>query len=150
MINIKQTLYNRCQEVLLSKIDELEIIITSINQSKSTETKSSAGDKFETGRAMMQMEEDKITAQLEIAKHTYNKLSNINIEQHSETIRLGSLVKTKLRHYFLTVALGKIRINDETFFCISEEAPIGQQLLGKSIGNTIEFNKIKDKITQII
>ena len=149
MLSLKQTLYQTCLATLAAKMVDLQKAIDSIDESKQNETKSSAGDKYETGRAMMQMEADKITAQLELAKQTQSQLQQINIDQSPDRIQKGSLVVTDQRTYFLAVSLGRVVVSEQSCFCLSPDAPIGQLLLGKRVGEEIVFNGRKEEILEI-
>ncbi|MDG1298287.1 MAG: hypothetical protein P8P48_14170, partial [Saprospiraceae bacterium] len=62
---------------LSKRISDIEQNLLNIEQSKAQETKSSAGDKFETGRAMLQAEEDKLFGQLNRNKDLLLKLKVI-------------------------------------------------------------------------
>ena len=130
-------------------MDSLKEYIDAIHQSKNLETKSSAGDKYETGRAMMQLELDKINVQQAQVQQTYRQLLQIQLEDASDTVRLGSLVTTTNRRYFISVGLGKIEQDGLSYFCISPQAPIGQLLMGKAVGDRIHFNGQEDEILGI-
>jgi transcription elongation GreA/GreB family factor len=145
----KQKLHNTCLIHLEERITDLKSRIASIVESRNNETKSSAGDKYETSRAMMQMEEDKVVAQLELAQQMQSRLRQLNTLATDETIRLGSLVKTSLRNYYLSIGLGKIVLDKENYYCISTDSPIGKLLLGKKRGDTIAFNGVKDEIKEL-
>ena len=64
-MNLKEQLYNHCLEIVEKRFEMIQTIITGIQQSLLSETKSTAGDKHETGRAMAQLEQEK--AQTEVA-----------------------------------------------------------------------------------
>lgn len=150
MLTRKEELYQVCKEELTTKIADLEKMINSINDSKNNETKSSAGDKYETGRAMMQMEEDKITTQLEQTRQTLSELQQISPGQEHETVRLGSLVTTDQRTYFLAVSLGKVTVGDRAYFCLSPDSPVGKLLMGKTTGEAIVFNRTQELILDVV
>jgi len=52
---IKEALYKACEEDTEKRINVIERNLKSIEESRNNETKSSAGDKYETGRAMLQI-----------------------------------------------------------------------------------------------
>ena len=103
------------QEVLFDKIEaqmaSLNKAISSIEESKLNETKSSAGDKFETGRAMMQMEQDKTESQLAVLNVTKNQLKQISPDLKCTEGMVGAIVKTDADHYYISVSLGKVLID---------------------------------------
>ena len=61
---LKQNLYNQCQEFIDNRFETIQNTIKDIQKSLLSETKSSAGDKHETGRAMLQLEREKAGQQL--------------------------------------------------------------------------------------
>ena len=64
MTTIKQTLYNFCVTYINQRMATAQQAIHTAQASANEETKSSAGDKYETGRAMMQLEIEKIVRSL--------------------------------------------------------------------------------------
>ena len=55
---IKQKLYNLCHAYLDNNIQNAEAVIADAREAARNETKSSAGDKYETAREMMQQDID--------------------------------------------------------------------------------------------
>ena len=100
-------------------------------ESRDSDTKSSAGDKFETGREMMQREMDKISASIDQSKNQLNFLSKINLNRPYSTVDLGCLIITDQGIYYISIGLGKVEINAEIIYAISLESPIGQLFKGK-------------------
>ena len=60
---LKQNIYSQCLLILNQKIEELNSALATATESANNETKSSAGDKHETARAMMQLEQEKLSLQ---------------------------------------------------------------------------------------
>ena len=114
------------------------------------ESKSSAGDKFETGRAMMQRERDKNAKQLTEAVHIKQVLKQINWQRKTETVEAGSLVITNQGAFFISISVGKIVIEETTYFAISMATPIGKLLQGKRVGEEASFNGRSYQIKEII
>ncbi len=148
-MNIKQQLYNFCEEFVNKKLQTIEHTIRSNQNDLASETKSSAGDKHETGRAMLQLEMEKAGQQLQEVNKMKAVLSRVDLSESSQNIRLGSIVKTNLANYFIAISAGKITIDNETSFAISSSSPIGSQLLGKKKNEKISFNQQEIKITDV-
>ena len=104
----KKSIIDRLNEIVLERINESVTEINSINDSKANETKSSAGDKYETGMAMLQMEEQKANVQLAKAKELQKTLSMIDPTEKQDSAQLGSLVETSNGNYFISIGLGQI------------------------------------------
>jgi transcription elongation GreA/GreB family factor len=146
---IKKALFQACEAHIEKRMKTIRDRLTSIEESRNEETKSSAGDKYETGRAMMQMEEDKAKKQLSEILLTQKALSEINYESSSEQVRPGSLVLTDHGRFYMAVGIGKVKYDDESYFCISPHSPIGQLLIGKKQGEEFTFNGLTRKIESV-
>lgn len=111
-----------------------------LQESLNSETKSSAGDKHETGRAMVQLEQEKLAQQLQELERTKSTLQKIDIGKTSDKVSLGSLVKTSMENYFIAISAGVFEQNGRTVYCISPKSPIAQLLIGKENGDEFNFN----------
>ena len=148
-ISIKSLLYKKCAENIHQRINTLEQTLTSIEEARNQETKSSAGDKYETGRAMMQIEEEKSRTQLSQALAVKKELMRIDISTRTQKGKLGSLVITNKGKYFISIGIGKVILKDGPYYCISRLSPIGTQLIGKEEEEEIEFNGNRIRIEEI-
>ena len=119
-------------------------------ESRDSDTKSSAGDKFETGREMMQREMDKISASIDQSKNQLNFLLKINLNLPYSTVDLGCLIITDQGIYYISIGLGKVEINAEIIYAISLDSPIGQLFKGKRVGDELEFRGKTLKINQLL
>lgn len=140
-MSIKQDLYKQCAQLVDKRLNSINIQIADIQNSLLSETKSSAGDKHETGRAMLQLEREKAGHQLAEIEKTKAFLSKINIEKKSSQIGVGNLVFTSKAHYFIAVSLGALQSDGKTVYAISPGTPMGLLLLGKTVGDKIIFNE---------
>ncbi|MGW9684488.1 3-oxoacyl-ACP synthase [Flagellimonas sp. 2504JD1-5] len=150
MDNIKEQLLNFCWESIEEKAARLKKRSTELQESLGSETKSSAGDKHETGRAMVQLEQEKLGNQLMELDKTKAILQKVDVAKNSSKIILGSLVKTSTTNYFIAVSTGMYVKEGDTVFCISPSAPIAQLLLGKEQGDSIAFNGTKMEILEVL
>ena len=97
-------------------------IIASCKQDLNSETKSSAGDKHETGRAMLQLEMEKAGKQWVEVQQTQVLLSKVSIQPTKGPVRLGSLVHTSNGVFFLAVSIGKLDIDGGAFCDFSKRS----------------------------
>jgi hypothetical protein len=129
-------------EMVDDKIESLNNIIKSLEESRNSETKSSVGDKYETGRAMVQIEIDNNQIVLFKAieqKNLLSKLENIATQYISN----GSLVFTNKGNFYIGISLGKFKLDEVNYYAISSDSPIGKLLIGKGLNEQIQFNEIK-------
>lgn len=138
-----------CRQLLNEKVELLENAISEATQSRDTATKSSAGDKHETARAMVQLEIEKLGGQLSQAQVMLRGIDQIDATQELTTASVGALVVTTKGTFFLGPGLGKIEIADETLFCVSMSSPIGQLMMGKTVGEEFQFQSSMTEITGI-
>ncbi len=131
-----QCLLNLVEEKITTAKAEIE----SAREAQQNETKSSAGDKYETSREMMTQEIEKHAKSLADAEQQKNILLRVVAIKSSAQIELGSLVKTNQGNYFLAVGMGNIKMEAYAVQTISIQSPIGKTLLNKKQGDYFEFN----------
>jgi transcription elongation GreA/GreB family factor len=119
-------------------------------ESRDSDTKSSAGDKFETGREMMQREMDKISASLDMLKGQLAQMKRIDIHENPTRVGLGRFIETDAENYYLSVGIGKLSCSGTPFYAISADSPLGELLVGKQINEIIELRGRKITIKSIV
>jgi len=149
MMTVKDELYKACKVFIDDRLQSVLDRIANIQESLKSETKSSAGDKHETGRAMLQLEREKAGNQLADIQEQQELFSKVTIGGVSDVVRLGSLVYTSSGIYFLAISVGAITVATNTYYAISPRSPIGKVLLGKVNGDVFVFNGVTRTITAI-
>ena len=149
-MSIKKQLLEQCGDLVGMRLRLLQKSILDIENSLNSETKSSAGDKHETGRAMIQLEREKLGNQLRIVEEQRNILKRIRIDKTNHTVVLGSLVTTTKANYFIAVSVGEISIDGISYYAISLNTPVGQLLLSKQVGETVMFRGEPQEIIKIL
>ena len=108
-------------------------------ESANEEGKSSAGDKYETGRAMAQLEIEKASSQLAEANKLKQALVQVPADALGPVVKPGSLVVTNQGRYFISIAAGSLTVDDKTWFAISAGSPLGAILVGKKEGDVVKM-----------
>ena len=150
MISIKDQLHKKCIAIVDDKIKVQEKAFSDIQNALLSETKSSAGDKHETGRAMLQIEREKIGRQLSELARIQTVLQKIETTTVSPVISLGSVVYTSQHQYFIAASLGEMTLENDSFYCISPQTPIGKILLSKRKGDLVNFNGTSIEILEVV
>ena len=148
-VEIKRELYHKCTEYIDQRIESIQKKLDNVAESRSNETKSSAGDKHETGRTMMQLEEQKATVQLYAALEVKQTLNQLDVEMTNTQAGLGSLVRCDTGNYFIAISAGKLVIEGTKYYGISLPSPIGLILAGKSAGDEVKYNGKVMKILEM-
>lgn len=138
---IKKQLLQACAAQLASRRQAVDAILANVAHSLKEETKSSAGDKHETGRAMLQLERENAGKQLAQIEKLEAILQRVLTTVSSGPIHLGSVVVTSQNNYFISIPAGEITINEQNYYTIGATSPIGQRLLGKEDDDVVNFRE---------
>ena len=137
--NTKVELHEKMVSRLKSRIEQLLFDLEEKRQDINDQSKNSAGDKHEVGRAMAYIEIEKLTQQLELNKKMLFELGEIEF-QTSDAVRKGSLIQTNQGFYFASIAFGKLEYKDDTYFAASTSSPLMSRMIGKKVGDSVSFN----------
>lgn len=147
---IKTAVYHHCESYLRQKAKGYLSQDQSLLESLDSEGKSSAGDKHETGRAMIQLEREKLAQQRERNDQDIKTLDALKNKTTTVHLAPGALVNTSLASYFLAVPADAFSHNDKKIYCISPQSPIGQLLLGKKAGESFSFRGNSIKVLEVL
>ncbi|MCP9753826.1 3-oxoacyl-ACP synthase [Lacihabitans sp. CCS-44] len=136
----KENIITTAQNLLQSKLIELEKAIFNVQNAANEESKSSMGDKYETGRAMAQNDRAMLENQKNELLKDISTFENINFEQETEFVKNGSLVHTSIGYILVSVSLGKIVDDGVSAMLISSASPLGTELSGKKVKDTVTMN----------
>jgi len=135
------------KEKIADKIQKLETLIGETRASNN-DTKSSMGDKYETGREMLQQEINNLQVQLNEVLKQQNFLNTI-LPKSCEKAERGAVVKTEKGLFFISVSLGEITVEGQKIICISPESPLAKAMNEKKEGDLFSLNNISRKIVEI-
>lgn len=147
---LKNTLLNHCKDVVEKRYGKIKQTIAGIEESLFEESKSSAGDKHETGRAMLQIDRENAGKQLQEIEKLQQLVRKIDVNSKSDYARLGSLVYTNQATYFLSISIGAVPVGKTSYMCVALNSPIGQLLSGKKKGEAFVFNKKEITVKSIV
>jgi hypothetical protein len=140
MSDLKAKLLEQCVNYVQKRIDEARQAVFDAQDAANEETKSSAGDKYETGREMMLQETNRNQTQLNEANKLMASLNRISLQAPVDRAEAGSLINTNNGRFFLSIGAGMINIDGQPFFAVSPSSPIGLKLMGKKAGESFELN----------
>lgn len=143
----KENLASLLQNKITEKIQNFEKLISETRASNN-DTKSSMGDKYETGREMLQQEINNLQTQLNEVLKQQDFLKTIPVKI-SEKAEKGAIVKTEKGFFYISISLGEIIFENQKIICISPESPLAKAMHGKSETETFFLNNIPQKIENI-
>ncbi len=144
----KAQLHQHCLALLTERIRELEEAVANVQESRNNETKSSAGDKYETGVEMIQQELERTQGQIDQVERQKDFLNRISMTPNT-IIGEGSLVITDKAKYLIGIPYGELKLETGNVYCISSASPIGELLTGAQKDDVISFREQKFTVTEI-
>jgi len=150
MSTLKQQLLTTHLEYLQDKIDAFRDMIEGLSLDAQNDAKSSAGDKHETALSMMHLEQEKLNRKLAEFTTQKQKIKKIDGASVAEIIGIGSLVQTNKLWVFISEALPKVVLDEQTIFSVSPESPLGSELIGKKKHDIVLVNQVEYIVHQIL
>lgn len=137
---MKNQIYQACLAFIQQRIATANEGMKQAQEASNDDTKSSAGDKFETSREMAQQDINRNKLLLADAQQQYNFLLTLADIGELPNVRTGSFAITDQGSFYISISAGQLALNGEVYFAISAVSPIGKLLLGKSVGEQFTFN----------
>lgn len=137
-----------CEQVIIQRIASSNKAMDDAQAAANQEGKSSAGDKYETSRAMSHLEKEMHARQLLAHQQDLNALRTINVQSIYIAPAPGAFVQTSKGSFFIAAGLGKQTVNGELVIFLSPISPLAQQLIKKKVGDEFDFMG-KSTITNI-
>lgn len=140
---ILQTVKNRIAEKML-KFEEL----IASTRASSNDTKSSMGDKYETGREMLQQEINNLQRQLNEVSVQQISVQEITAEP-SAKVQSGALVKTDKGLFYIAASVGEVVSDNRKIMTVSPESPLVKAMAGLGKGQGFFVNTVSHQIEEI-
>ncbi|MBK6445154.1 MAG: 3-oxoacyl-ACP synthase [Bacteroidetes bacterium] len=138
------------EEILQQRMETAQHAMLQAQDAANSEDKSSAGDKYETARAMGQLDREMNAKQFEEAKRELALLQSLYVLESSPVVIPGSYVKTDKGDFFISSGLGIHTVEGKKVGFLSVKSPLAIPLLGKSKGDTFQFNGQPWKVEELV
>jgi hypothetical protein len=126
--------------IIEQRIHAAKIIIDNAQEAANNEEKSSAGDKYETARAMNQLEKEMHTKQLAQQMQELALLNAVKTDTVYAAVTTGACIDCGEIVFFVAAGLSRQTIAGRLVFFLSPQAPLAKQLQHKKAGDTFVFN----------
>jgi len=137
----KASLKRWALDLLSRRIATANEAMQSAQEAANGEEKSSAGDKYETGRAMGHLQKDMHARQLAELVRELAALHAVNVGEPCSVGRPGAVLRTDAVDFFIGIGLGKQTIDGRVVVFLSPQAPLAQTLQNKKTGDTLLFQR---------
>lgn len=148
-ISLKGQLKDFCVSLLEQRLDTADKLVATAQESANNEGKSSAGDKYETGRAMGHLQKEMYLRQAETIRQELLKAKATDVKLQTGMIKKGTVVITDRLIVFICAGLGKKIIDNRTILFVSDEAPLFKLLYQKKEGEIFTVDKTEHMIRSI-
>jgi len=137
----KTEIINAFKDKLNASLRGIQDAINQTEQALQEETKSSAGDKYETSREMLQADLDRLESQRTILQ---SSLALFAVSPNNNQIVAGSIaeisINNQLHTLYIGPAIGNVTIDNLEIRAISTASPLGAALLGKHPQQEFNWN----------
>jgi hypothetical protein len=124
---------------LLTKLSYLTTNLEQAIVSRNSDTKSSAGDKFETSREMAQIEIHKIETEILKTQQFITDLFSKDIQ----------FIITDKGVFLISIPFGKLMVSGTEVFCISKTAPITSPLINTKVSANFDYRGVAYNVLNI-
>jgi hypothetical protein len=145
----KREMHQHCLQVLEEKISMNREQLKALQESADEETRSTMGDQYETGRAMLHLEMEKYTTQVENSVKQREMLGKFDPALILDKIQPGCLMKCNDMLYYFAISLGQVEVKGRKVFLLSISAPFSTACLGLKEGDSFSFNNRTFKIQEV-
>lgn len=148
----KEEVYHELLRRLEARGAELQATWQSLQESNQQEGKSSAGDKHETGAAMVHLEMEQMGRQLDDHNRQCAEVQRMapSDEETDRSVRIGKMVATNKGWYYMITGFGKINVDGCDVWVISAQSPLGQAMLGRKKGEEFSWGNLKGRIEEVM
>lgn len=148
-IAFKNTLRQVCVDAIGARIDAARVGMDNAQAAANQEEKSSAGDKYETGRAMGHLEKELHSRQLSENLKEMALLHELNTSILYTSATSGAYIECADAAFFVGAGLGKWTVEGRTIIFLSPHAPLAKALIGKKAGDSFLFKGISQIIREV-
>ncbi|RYY25808.1 MAG: hypothetical protein EOO04_11395 [Chitinophagaceae bacterium] len=139
-LEFKEAIWKTAVSVITERVRDARHVLHELQESANSETKSTAGDKYETARETLQQEINREGNRLHNLLQTQAAVHTIDPHIGCHAVKMGTVVETDKGVFFISVSLGKLTVASKQVVCISLDSPLGIALLGKKSGEKITVN----------
>lgn len=146
----RKSILDLCKRTLGARKIEYAGELANLDQAAAAETKSSAGDKYETAREMIAQARNLIGHNLAETDAHLDAVERMAAAPLRDKVHFGSLVETSLGWFLVGAALGELDIQGIPVRAISLASPMGTVLKGRGAGESIPWRGASFDILRIL
>jgi transcription elongation GreA/GreB family factor len=146
-LKLKIELISECRKLQQKVVDNLRAEMAESQQSANDY--GAPKDRYDSFRMQLLRKKDMYGQQLEKALAELYALDKIDIKKLLNKACFGAVVITKEQKFFISIGLGKLNLEEESYFAVSVKVPVSQAMMGRQKGETVEVNGRKIEIVEV-
>jgi len=146
-IHIKEKLLARCIEV--KEDSEANILAAMDDAQQSANEYGAPKDRYDSFRAQLMRKRDMLAQQLSVVSEELRYLRQVKPGSISSRVEPGALVKLDSQTLYILVGIGKLVIDDTTFYVVSPVVPLVIAMNDLHPGESFSFRGTTMKILDI-
>jgi hypothetical protein len=146
-ILIKEKLLAKCIEI--KEESEANALAAMNDAQQSANEYGAPRDRYDSFRAQMMRKRDMLAQQLSVLGEEIRYLRQIKPGCIYEKVETGALVKLDNQILYILAGIGKIVIDDETYYVVSPVVPLVSAMQNLKAGDSFTFRGVKMKISEL-
>ncbi len=144
---IKKKIVASCIETLERSADTVRETIDEIIQTANDYE--GDHDIFDPFKEEMMKKKDLQVEQLHKYLDDIKLIKKVDLNRFSDKVEFGTVVITDKQKMFIAAAIGKIQVNDDSYYSISTQVPVYKAMQGLKAGDTFQINNNQFKILDV-
>ena len=146
-IALKKKVVESCRKHLNLAMSQLKIAMEDAQTSADDGDQSK--DQFDPYRNQMMNRREMFAQQLQKLLDQIEQLDRLDLLKTSKKVEYGSVVITDTQKLFISVGLGKVKVDNDEFFVMSAQVPFFTAIDGLKKGEKYTFRGQEGKITEV-
>ncbi len=146
-LELKKKLFDTCLNHQNEVVRNLKDLMSDAQQSANEY--GMPKDRYDSYRMQLLRKRDMYGQQLEKALEEIEILKKIDISKENKEVSFGSVVITSDQRLFISISIGKIEIEKETYYAVSVKVPFYEAIKGKKKGDAFDFRGKQNQIVEV-
>jgi transcription elongation GreA/GreB family factor len=146
-ISVKEKLLARCIEMKEESEGNLRAAMEDAQQSANEY--GAPKDRYDSFRAQMMRKRDMLAQQLSVADEELRYLRQIKATSVFTKVEAGALVELNTQKLYILVGIGKVEVDNETYYVVSPVVPLVLAMKDMKKGDSFSFRGTAMQIIEI-
>lgn len=146
-INVKEKLLSRCIEI--KEQSEANILAAMDDAQESANEYGAPKDRYDSFRAQLMRKRDMLAQQLASVEEELRYLRQIKPWNTTNKVEAGALVALNTQTLYIVAGIGKIEIDNDTYYVVSPVVPLVLAMKDMKSGDLFTFRGTTIKIIEI-